>query len=477
MATEDRDRKFEKALAKELRSKAVQDSFSQNAACPDAEILAAYHERSLSLEELNSWKSHIAGCAECQEILAQLEITDEIPAGVEKKEPEKESVVGVSGRGARLASEELMMAAGPAPLRAAASLPEPKRDEVKILHLRKTPWRWIAPAGAIAAVLLVWVALQERAKLVPPQSPGVQVAANHELAPTTSTQPAAPSALAGASAPTDEKKKASSPHLPASSKADLAPGAFSTPPPHQPAKNQIAPPPPEPPVLTADAMSADRAADHDAVAGVGGMLKQKAGPKPPAPASATRASGALAYSSVAGAKPAAPAPEAAPADSERAGDKGVSATSEAVEVAAAAAPTETARNMVSSKSMMLRAQELPRIMAPNGYAMWVVGPSGLIERSEDAGKTWKLQKSGVKTNLRAGAAPSESICWVVGSDGVILRTTDGGNNWSRITSPVDGDLGAVEASSELRAMVTEAGGKRRYATLDGGLNWTALSTE
>src|SRR5437879_3822321 len=71
------DRNFEKALAHHLRSVPAQPS-----ACADAETLAAYHERLLAPHELSSWKTHIAGCARCQDILAQLEATDEIPLGV-----------------------------------------------------------------------------------------------------------------------------------------------------------------------------------------------------------------------------------------------------------------------------------------------------------------------------------------------------------------------------------------------------------
>src|SRR5215475_4273448 len=69
MPADDRDQKFERALAKHLRG----DSAT---ACPDAETLAAYHERSLSLEEMAQWKQHIVGCAACQEALALVETTE-----------------------------------------------------------------------------------------------------------------------------------------------------------------------------------------------------------------------------------------------------------------------------------------------------------------------------------------------------------------------------------------------------------------
>src|SRR5260370_28184949 len=52
---------------------------SQGGACPDPETLAAYHERSLLPEQLNSLKEHLVACANCQTVLAHLETTDQIP--------------------------------------------------------------------------------------------------------------------------------------------------------------------------------------------------------------------------------------------------------------------------------------------------------------------------------------------------------------------------------------------------------------
>ncbi len=81
MPSDDRDQQFDRALARHLRSA------SPDAACPDAEILAAYHERALSLEEMAHWKTHIASCARCQETLALLEQTEPVAANEwEKKQ-------------------------------------------------------------------------------------------------------------------------------------------------------------------------------------------------------------------------------------------------------------------------------------------------------------------------------------------------------------------------------------------------------
>src|SRR3974390_1334469 len=72
MPSDERDRQFERALQRHLRGN------SRDAACPDAETLAAYHERTLSLEELARWKEHIGGCVRCQETLALVEETNSV---------------------------------------------------------------------------------------------------------------------------------------------------------------------------------------------------------------------------------------------------------------------------------------------------------------------------------------------------------------------------------------------------------------
>src|SRR5580704_2421005 len=183
MAPDERDRRFDKALARHLRSGAPAReaaklptlSASQGGSCPDSETLAAYHERSLLPEELNSCKEHIVGCATCQNILAQLEATDEISLLA----VEREEVVATGSEPAIAARNVEAFPAAPAPgqsQRAAGAAP-PKKSR-RALLLRGARWQWLAPAGAIAAGLLVWIALHENQPLALPSLKQVQVATN-----------------------------------------------------------------------------------------------------------------------------------------------------------------------------------------------------------------------------------------------------------------------------------------------------------
>src|SRR2546423_15002866 len=84
MASDERDRRFDQALARHLRPAAPSGAAArwparESGACPDSETLAAYHERALLPEEMNFWKGHVVGCADCQTVLAPLEATHQIP--------------------------------------------------------------------------------------------------------------------------------------------------------------------------------------------------------------------------------------------------------------------------------------------------------------------------------------------------------------------------------------------------------------
>src|SRR5450755_231141 len=190
MPRDDRDLNFQKALARNLHAPAPQSTVPADATpselaspsspkvdCPDAEILAAYHDRFLAPDEMISRKLHIAACPRCQAILAQLEATDEIPL--------ESDVVELAPTSVRAAV--FAQAAGAAPPAAAPSSLQPvaKFPSAVEMPRRSANWRWLAPAGVLAAALLIWVAVHESH---PPQ---FQLAKNQQQ-PLPSNLPAAP---------------------------------------------------------------------------------------------------------------------------------------------------------------------------------------------------------------------------------------------------------------------------------------------
>jgi hypothetical protein len=487
MAPDERDRMFDKALARHLRSATPAGevagtpgvSASQKDACPDPETLAAYHERSLLPEQLNSLKEHIVGCAECQTVLAHLETTDEIPL----QAAEEEQVLAVKESEPEMAARKLEAI----PATASAS---PKKSR-RVLLLRGARWQWLAPAGAIAAGLLVWIALHENRPLVPSNVPEGENKVAQNRAPATPLpsdviavpQPSAPpkptltlkrqqssagepalsngrlasqatKQVQGLSAGTgtrsekskddkefsvsmDRERDASTDRLAAASRADLdeknLPEALRK---KEEAASQAA-------NLRAEAVQSQNSQTQNQSNNY--AQQRVAGPNPSAAAQSPKKARAMAAPAAA---PSAPPPQ-----------PGVGG--------------EVASSYSDSASLELtRGISNPRLISPPASnSVWRAGRSGLIEFSKDGGSSWSRQTSGVLVDLLTGSSPSDQVCWIVGRVGAVLLTTDGGAHWKIVPSPLAEDLGGIRASDALHATIWNSGSTKSFETTDGGLTW------
>jgi photosystem II stability/assembly factor-like uncharacterized protein len=103
---------------------------------------------------------------------------------------------------------------------------------------------------------------------------------------------------------------------------------------------------------------------------------------------------------------------------------------------------------------------------------------------------WKVQTSGIDTNLRGVSAVyvrnanglRAPVVWASGSKGVILRSLDEGKSWQRL--PVTGgealDFRGIVAFNERIAYVMSSGDgekSRIYKTIDGGQTWALQYTD
>ncbi len=484
MAHDDRDRNFEKALAHRLRyiapsvPEAGLPADTSLQLCPDPEILAAYHEQSLSSDELSFWKPHVVTCSHCQFVLAQLTATDNIALEVA---PAKDPL---------LLSE-------PAP----SSKVRPRDSRFVNGERRPPSWRWVLllPAGAIAASLVAWVSL--RNSIPPPVStaPSVQTAEN-QPAPPLSSQPK-PALVA----PSDRNEKvqsvsptagavggAISPNRDATanqSQNDLqlsqeAPNQLTALPHHgtsvgiqQQQRQQTSPLLLGGPIV--DAKKSEAQATPRLKQEGKQLASQLPPPPPPPPASEPgffdeRAAAAPSPSRVSPASPA-PASNIAAPKEKTANADAISAATESVEVTAEPPTQAGARAMLRSAAL----QNPHVFVAPDGKHLWRVGPAGSLERSKDEGLKWTLQTSGVSVDLTAGSAPSARVAWIVGASGTILRTTDAGEHWAKLDSPVANDLTGVRATDAFHATIwfvadPQTGATKTYATMDGGATWSPI---
>jgi hypothetical protein len=473
MAAEDRDRLFEKALARHLRGGAGDDS-----ACPDSETMAAHHAGALSAEEMSAAKTHFAGCARCQEILAQLEATRGVN---ESRNPEHQPA---PGREVTRAKNSAVSPEASAPAAAARHL---KETESKITHFpSKKKWllRWAAPAGAIAAGLLLYLSFRDFRSPAKRAEPATEIAQNREddararevYAPPAAAQkepqnapqtppPAAPKQDLDARASRQQTAQQapgalfdelSRLHSEAESK-DLKEQKKSVPPSLVPAPtgggNANA-------ARSTGRISAaddgpNRAKTKAGVAGdkavvAGAMQKERDGEQ--IQSYQGQASGAATGApAVSPSSPASP-PPASSSQQVTVQAAAPESSNETVEVSP---PNKTVANLpVLSRKVSDLALLLPRmVVASNGKSIWRFGEHGAIAHSSDGGKTWKSQQMPVTANLTGGSAPAKNICWIAGATGTLLRTTDGGKRWQLIITPIAGDLGGVMASDGKRATI------------------------
>lgn len=483
MAHDDRDRTFEKALARQLRSSAAAGMNAKEfdaapaGPCPDPETLAAYHDGSLSSEERNLWKQHVVSCENCQLVLAHLETPLEIPVNQET-------------------SENLSAVNAPAAVSKVRSL-----DAAHVTREKRPPsmrWLWLVPAGAIAAGLIAFVSLREPKPSPVASGTPIEVAENRQpSAPVSSTQ-AAPAV------PSERKEKDQRADEPAggvagavSSDRDAAGNELGK----QAKSAQQTPYADAAKTASGPSLNRQKQEQQQQASGiataVGGTLNQKkfdaqtapklplngrvAVPPPPPPQPSSQPSfldgGAISAPSPEKA-PRAPASNAATLKSKAANADAISATAESVEV------TSELQSRAQGKAMMRAAAlQNPHVfVAPDGKHLWRVGPAGSLEHSSDKGLKWTLQTSGVSTDLLAGSAPSAKVCWVVGNSGTILRTTDGGAHWTKLDSPVSNDLTGVRAADAMHAWIwfvadQQTGLIKTYQTSDGGSTWFSVPSE
>ncbi|MBS1842258.1 MAG: zf-HC2 domain-containing protein [Acidobacteria bacterium] len=522
MALDDRERNFEKALGQQLRANA-----GAGLDCPDAETLAAYHERMLSPDEMSSLKSHIAACPSCQEVLSTLEVTDVVP--LEERDSEK-----VLAKREQVALspvyEELAFSKAPGPAAKASGV----REMPKPRHYRK----WIAPAGAIAAGLLIWVAIDagwNKRKLANQPAPAVEIAQNRELKNTPPTTPDLDSRASIPAAKPAEKT------LPAENelykqnaqlaetdketqslsraKANSAKGRGPAMMQNQ-VQNQIQnngslnqsrvydysvqnqePPKQVAPKTTAPARSETRSQDLAAAplppapsvvtgAGTGNGMGERR--KDQASVNSETVEVTTAASGVADAK-IAPTGAAAnlPANGksyQKLGNPASGVASDAATTAKKEKQAAEAGRMQLKKadtgyvagamaSASLRDAEefrLSVVRTTDKKVFWVISREGEVFRSEDAGKSSQKQEIGAGIKAIAGSATDAKTCWILAENGMVIRTADGGQHWAAATAPAGFSFTTITALDATHATVSDASGKIGYTTSDGGATWNVM---
>lgn len=116
----------------------------------------------------------------------------------------------------------------------------------------------------------------------------------------------------------------------------------------------------------------------------------------------------------------------------------------------------------------------------NDTTGFISGANGTIRRTDDAGNNWVAQASGTTQLIRSIFFVNDDIGYACCGGGVILKTLNGGLNWSTQSSGTTQDL------INIRFLNTDTGycvsssstfmNGIVLKTTDGGLNWTSVYT-
>ena len=492
MAGEDRDRLFEKALAHHLRTDAAT---ARASACLDAATLAAYQERQLSPEEISAAEEHLVSCSRCREIVVVLESTKDLD---ELQRAEDGAVVTKTTPASKSSDLVEKSSASVADTKPIAEI-QSKGEVANFPAKRNSRLRWAAPAGALAAGLLLWIGMRDFRAQRKPASESTQIAENRSEASRDSREnyvaPQTPQLSDKEKSDTVARKGRENRNAPEQGDAleekagsrrydnVLHDEMQSSMPPSRSQERQsedkkaAAPAPPPVP----------RPADSKPSAGPAGLGGAQG--KPTAKAeNAERVAGSAKLDSVQVANAQtnqtkqqnvvggiAPPPkgqtqQAAPAAAPMSSNDTVTAESQALK--------KDSDLAVMSRTAVSNLGSLPFVAsAENGKNIWRFGEHGSIVHSSDGGKTWKSQTAVVGVTLTSGSAPSKKICWIAGVAGTLLRTEDGGKHWQLVTTPISADLGGVVATDAKHASIWDAGHRLSYETFDGGATWRPLRKE
>ncbi|HEV2102203.1 MAG TPA: YCF48-related protein [Candidatus Acidoferrum sp.] len=467
MPFDDRDSKFERALAQHLRGGPAQ------ANCPDAETLAAYHERNLSLEEVARWREHISACEACQEALALVETTEKQLA--EDWEGERVPVLeSISMAGAEAGRAVTRPAQQPA-----SAVPQAADSPLALIRRRPALLRWAIPLGAMAAGVLVFIGIYEQKaqKVVPsssavvarrevPATPGPMRDQQQSKVREPSESKDKELETAERSAPKKEKAilAAPSPRQANGIGSGSGTGFVNAKPDYDAAANKkAATPPSSAPDISAGISAGDAISQNAPV--------RAAAPRP-APPPASMPYGAAVGGAAGGQKARADA-KSAP-----------SAVTESVTVESQTAPLNGRNESLMSKQGV--SNELAElspgsldglILTPDNRVFWKLQPAGTVQLTTDGGKDWKSLETGANEDLTTGFAPSSNVCWIAGRSGTLLLTKDRGTHWSRINTPIAGDLGGVHAADAKHASIWDAARHTSYETSDGGSTWKQTTNQ
>jgi len=400
------------------------------------DLLNAYVEQSLSDQENGVVLTHLAGCAECREVVF-------LASGV----TEEELLASVKGEAARV---RVRMPAEAMSARVFA--PAPKADQphgCAVLEPRPQPprrwWKWAVP---VAAVIAVGVGVLERENISQMMSPAPRQLAKVEQPTVALSQPNY-SAKSSASS-----NQPSTPPAEPESRADQLADRAKV----RANENAVVLPPEQKKELAEQDHELKQRQDElqrreqaqlasnlevskdkrDMAALSNGAVAKAVPPSEPKPASPS----------------AAPPPQ-----------RSVEVTSAAPLVQADNADLSTNFSQALISNSATDTMQKQRATPTH----WRISSDGHVERTVGP-STWERVMPAEPVTFRVVATVGQNV-WAGGSDGALFHSADGGREWNRVG--LAGEQGTIKTihfnNAQQGSVTTEAGAV--WKTMDGGLTW------
>jgi hypothetical protein len=444
-----------KIVLERLRAKSAASSGAppglpsfQGAEHPDANLLAAFAEKTLSARERGEVLAHLAQCAACREV-----VTLTVPEEVEEAEPAR-----VAARRGWNVWPALRWGALVAALGVVAI--------VVVVHEYPSRRQAAVSTGIRpAAVPAEGKAVPQTSAKLPPVEPSAEVAAAKSQAEERESRDEMAKLEMGATR--SRGRNVASQPASAETKQHVTLMAAARPPAAAEAEN--APPVP-----------ADRETSTSGGTVAAGALPVARPPAEPA----FRVSAAHKGEPLAETRGAAPAGGAVAAvKTESATAASDLNTDQALGVSRKAITAKTAQANARLKGGPPAGEFAPMAMATRGESMsklgppaalWTISASGKVERSEDGAKTWQEVPIDDAVTFRVVTASGTEV-WAGGSGGALFHSSDGGANWQRVKLE-SGGTAVVQAVVGIRVRdpqhltVTTASGEQ-WVSEDGGRHW------
>ncbi|NTW23207.1 MAG: T9SS type A sorting domain-containing protein [Lentimicrobium sp.] len=120
-------------------------------------------------------------------------------------------------------------------------------------------------------------------------------------------------------------------------------------------------------------------------------------------------------------------------------------------------------------------EKLNSVYFVNESTGWIVGKTGTILKTTDAGEHWIEQNSNTLNELKSVFFYDQTIGWCSGDMGKVYKTADGGETWTQYSAGTAARLNSVFFTSVSEGYVCGEYGTIMHSA-DGGVTWTSQNS-